>query len=363
MNLRVILILLCALAACLPTTAQVAPKERVCMAYCPYYRTTQLPDPSIVTHINYGFAEVYVTADGVYNGFKLQGDEAMFRRVVALKEQNPAIRICLSFSHTVTNSDNRQGGGFSAIAASADNRSRFAADCLAFVEKWGIDGIDLDWEFPGLSWSGSASNPAIDTPNYTLLLRRLRETLGQNRLLTFAGYVMDFRRNTDGTMRYIDITAALPYVDFINVMTYDMDEAPNYQNAVRSETSYYDCESAVETYIKAGVPPEKIVLGIPFYLRHSFDGATTAVDYKQLLVLGKNSNWEINLYDEQAHAAYATYKGQFYGSYDNERSIAFKGEWIHSLGLRGMLYWDCGADDSEYTLSKAVWNAVMKSYE
>ena len=58
--------------------------------------------------------------------------------------------------HVVENSDNSQGGSFSAISANAAYRKQFAEDCLAFIKKWGIDGIDMDWEFPGLSWSGAA---------------------------------------------------------------------------------------------------------------------------------------------------------------------------------------------------------------
>ncbi|MBR5101806.1 MAG: glycoside hydrolase family 18 [Muribaculaceae bacterium] len=333
---------------------------KICLSYCPYY-ASQLPDPAIVTHINYGFAELYVT-DGVYNGFKLQGNESKFKEVVALKQQNPDIKICLSFSHTVSNSDNRQGGGFSALAANPDYRRQFAADCLAFLKKWGIDGIDIDWEFPGISWSGHASNPAVDTWNFTLLMKELRETLGNGYLLTFAGYVSD-KMKTDGGTKYIDITAAMPYVDFVNIMTYDMDEAPHYQSAIDDLQSYSDCSRAVNAYATLGVPFEKMVLGIPFYLRRSFDGATTVIDYKNLLILAaRNTNWVIGLWDDKAKSTYATYKGSFYGGYDDERSIAVKGEWANSLGLAGLMYWECSEDDSNYTLARAVWNAVTKNY-
>lgn len=354
---RIIVSVVCLAAVMCP--AQVPKAQRVCLAYCTWYGS-QMPRPDLVTHINYAFAEVYVTADGVYNGFKLQGSESRFARVVALKEQNPDLKICISFSHTVENSDNRQGGGFSAIAANADARRQFALDCLAFVQKWGIDGVDLDWEFPGLSWSGAASNPAIDTPNYTLLMKQLRATLGPDRLLTFAGYVMDRQRTAQGGYRYIDIAAVMPYVDFVNIMTYDMDAAPHYQSALVSPESYYDCKRAVGTYASLGVPYEKMLLGIPFYVRHSFDGQSTIIDYRRLSSL--NSNFVVDNWNDAASSPYVTYKGEFYGSYDNPRSIAVKGRWMAALGLRGMLYWEVGEDDADYTLSRAVWNAVKADY-
>ena len=334
--------------------------KKICLAYCTYYGN-MLPDPNMVTHINYAFAELYVV-DGVYQTFKLQGNESRFRDVMALKQKNPDLKICLSFTHTVSNSDNRQGGGFSKMAASPEMRKQFAADCLAFCKKWNLDGIDIDWEFPGLSWSGHASNPAVDTKNYTLLMKQLRETLGPDYILSFAGYVMDMQ-NTDNGKKYVDIQAVLPYVNYVNIMTYDMDSAPGFQSAIISSKSYYDCMSAIRTYAKLGVPFEKMLLGIPFYLRHSFDGITTVVDYKQIVKLKSNPNFEFDLWDEEARTPYANYKGQFYGSYDNPRSIAVKGEWIHSLGLGGLLYWENSEDDAEMTLAKACWEAITKNYD
>ena len=349
------------LAVAMAFGASAAEKGKICLAYCTYYGN-MLPDPNLVTHINYAFAELYVS-DGVYQGFKLQGDQSRFNQVMALKQQNPNLKISLSFTHTVSNSDNKQGGGFSAMAANSQMRKQFAKDCLDYCKKYNLDGIDIDWEFPGLSWSGHACNPLADTKNYVLLMKDLRETLGPDYLLTFAGYVMDKMATDSGTgTKYIDIQAVLPYVDFINIMTYDMDSAPGFQSAIISSSSYFDCLSAVRVYARLGVPFEKMLLGIPFYLRHSFDGVTTVVDYKQIQKLKSNKNFEFDLWDEEARTPYAKYKGVFYGSYDNERSIAVKGEWIHSLGLGGLLYWENSEDDADMTLAKACWEAITKDY-
>ena len=184
---------------------------RVVIAYVTYYGKA-IPDPTLMTNINYAFAELYVK-DGVYQGFKLQGNEERFRQVVALKKKNPKLKISLSFSHTVSNSDNSQGGGFSAMAKSDTYRKAFAKDCRDFCSKWGIDGIDIDWEFPGLSWSGHACDPSVDVENHVLLMKQLRETLGTRYMLTYAGYVKDVTAATGGR-RYIDIAAVDPYVAF-----------------------------------------------------------------------------------------------------------------------------------------------------
>lgn len=329
---------------------------RVAIAYVTYYGKA-IPDPMLMTHINYAFAELYVK-DGVYKGFKLQGSEDRFRQVVALKKKNPNLKISLSFSHTVTNEDNAQGGGFSALAKSDEYRKAFAKDCRDFCSKWGIDGIDIDWEFPGLSWSGHACDPSVDVENHVLLMKQLRETLGTRYLLTYAGYVKDVTES-DGGRRYIDIAAVDPYVDFVNVMTYDMDAAPHHQSALRDKSAYVDCERAIKAYTDAGVAASKLVLGIPFYGRISFDKSPGAIDYNKIILLDKN-DYKIDNWDSNANVPYVTYKGSYYCGYDNEKSIAIKGDWIRSLGMKGMMYWDYNADDNQHTLCKAVWQAVMK---
>ena len=329
---------------------------RVAIAYVTYYGKA-IPDPMLMTHINYAFAELYVK-DGVYKGFKLQGSEDRFRQVVALKKKNPNLKISLSFSHTVTNDDNSQGGGFSALAKSDEYRKAFAKDCRDFCSKWGIDGIDIDWEFPGLSWSGHACDPAVDVENHVLLMKQLRETLGTRYLLTYAGYVKDVTESNGGR-RYIDIAAVDPYVDFVNVMTYDMDAAPHHQSALRDKSAYVDCERAIKAYTDAGVAASKLVLGIPFYGRISFDKSPGAIDYNKIILLDKN-DYKIDNWDSDANVPYVTYKGTYYCGYDNEKSIAIKGDWIRSLGMKGMMYWDYNADDNQHTLCKAVWQAVMK---
>ena len=329
---------------------------RVAIAYVTYYGKA-IPDPMLMTHINYACAELYVK-DGVYKGFKLQGNEDRFRQVVALKKKNPNLKISLSFSHTVTNEDNSQGGGFSALAKSDEYRKAFAKDCRDFCSKWGIDGIDIDWEFPGLSWSGHACDPSVDVENHVLLMKQLRETLGTRYLLTYAGYVKNVIETDEGR-KYIDIAAVDPYVDFVNVMTYDMDAAPHHQSALRDKSAYVDCERAIKAYTDAGVAASKLVLGIPFYGRISFDKSPGAIDYNKIILLDKN-DYKIDNWDSDANVPYVTYKGTYYCGYDNEKSIAIKGDWIRSLGMKGMMYWDYNADDNQHTLCKAVWQAVMK---
>ena len=326
-------------------------------AYVTYYGSLT-PDPESMTHINYAFAELYVR-DNVYQGFKVQGNLSRFEQIAALKEKNPVLKICLSFSHTVSNSDNKQDGGFSAMSKSETGRRAFAEDCLAFLEKYHLDGVDLDWEFPGLSWSGAACDPSCDVDNYVLLVKQLRETLGTKYTISYAGYCSD-KVATTGGYRYVDIKGMDPYVDYVNIMAYDLDEAPHHHSALSDTRAYKDCNRAVTAYLTAGVAPEKLVLGIPFYGRRSFSTSPTAISYKKILQLDRYQ-YRRNQWDATASCPFvATMGGAFYCGYDNPRSIALKGAWIREKGMLGLMYWEYDQDDAKGTLRKAVWNAVMQ---
>lgn len=328
---------------------------RVALAYVTYWGTT-IPDTRLMTHLSYAFAEL-VVRDGVYKGFELQGKEERFRKIVALKESAPALKILIAFTHVVDNPGNIQGGSFSAMASTSQGRKAFALDCKAFIEKWGIDGVDIDWEFPGLSWSGAASDPAIDTHNFTLLIKELRETLGSNRVITYAGYVKD-KVTVQGGFRYIDVKAVDPYVDFVNIMTYNMDAAPKHHSALSDSRAYWDCVRAVNSYRSAGVDYNKMVLGIPFYGQHSFSEKPTSLDYKTIKGLDP-SQYKIDNWDPISNTPYVTKNGLFFCGYDNPKSIDIKGKWAISLGLKGLMYWQYDGDDAQGTLRRAVWESIM----
>lgn len=326
-------------------------------AYVTYYGSL-IPDPEAMTHINYAFAELYVR-DGVYQGFKVQGNLSRFEQIASLKNENPDLKICLSFSHTVANNDNKQDGGFSAMCKSEAGRRAFAEDCLAFLKKYNLDGVDLDWEFPGLSWSGAACDPSCDTDNYVLLVKQLRETLGTSYTISYAGYCSD-KTSVSGGYRYVDIKGMDPYVDYVNIMAYDLDEAPHHHSALNDTRAYKDCNRAVNAYLSAGVQPDKLVLGLPFYGRHSFSTSPTAISYKKILQLDRYQ-YRRNQWDDKASCPFvATMGGAFYCGYDNPRSIGLKGAWVREKGMLGLMYWEYDQDDAKGTLRKAVWNAVMQ---
>ena len=170
-----------------------------------------VPDPHSVTHINYAFGYVNET----FNGVGIANPERL-RTLVSLKQQKPDLKVVLSIGGWGS-------GRFSEMAASDSTRHAFAADCLRKVEEFGLDGIDIDWEYPTSSAAGISSSPQ-DTENFTLLMREIRDVLGKGRLLTLASVAF---------AEYIDFKAVVPYVDFVNIMTYDIATPPYHHAALR----------------------------------------------------------------------------------------------------------------------------------
>lgn len=331
-----ILAVLCLLSVTLGLSAQ--QKERLVIAYVCSWTDLRLPDPTLMTNINYAFGHVNKT----FNGCDIQNPEFL-KKVVALKKVNPKLKIQLSVGGWTS-------GNFSEMAADTKNRMSFAKDCARIVKEYGLDGIDIDWEYPTSSESGISSSPN-DTKNFTLLMRDLRKTLGKDKLLTAATIA-------DGL--YIDFPACIKYMDFVNIMAYDVADAPLHHTTLyRSPLSgRITVSEAVDAHIKAGVPKEKLCLGLPLYgrgdhgndiLEHYMKTGYTGGFYQE--------NW-----DDMGKVPYLTdWSDKLVWSAENPRSIAEKCQYIIDKGLLGGMYWETTEDNAQEDLMNTVYLSLLKN--
>lgn len=318
------------------TTLACKKADGVIIAYVTSW-TTVMPDPAYVTHINYAFGHVNDSFDGV----RVDNPERL-QALVALKKQSPHLNVLLSIGGWGS-------GRFSEMAASPGRREEFAKDCLRIVEQFKLDGIDIDWEYPTSSAGGISSSPA-DTENFTLLMHDIRSAIGKGKLLTLA---------SAANGKYIAFRDIASTVDFVNIMTYDSGNPPyHHASLYRSPLSGgTTCEEAVAAHVKAGMPIEKLVLGIPFYGRGNKKEVKSFIDYKDLLKLeGFEKKW-----DDEAKANYMINKdGEFVLTYETPESIALKCAYVRDQGLLGAMYWEYAGDTSEGILRRAVYNGIIK---
>jgi len=293
-----------------------------------------MPDMRLMTHIDYAFGHVNET----FNGIRISRPERL-EAIVAAKGD---VKVCLSIGGWGS-------GRFSEMAATEAGRKAFALDCARVIRQYNLDGIDLDWEYPTSSAAGISSSPE-DTENFTLLMKEIRSAIGPDMLLTLA---------SAASAKFIDFEAILPVIDWVNVMSYDMGRPPRHNAALRrSPNAGFTMEGALERHLAAGIPKEKIVMGMPFYGHGNRKDYPDYVDYKDQKPPkeGLHEVWD----DVAKIPYYADADGRMVLGFDNVRSIRAKCEFILSRGVLGGMYWEYSCDNEALDLSRTVAECLLK---
>lgn len=319
-------------------------------------------DATKLTHINFAFANI---VEGKA-AFELETDAAKIATLIGLKEQNPDLKVLYSVGGWVWSDQ------FSTMAAYDESRKKFAESCVELLKKHNFDGVDLDWEYPGQRAEDNDFRPS-DKDNFTLLLAEIRQALDVQGEKDNTHYLLTIATGAD--QAYIDHTnlgEAHKHLDFINVMCYDfyqgwMFQTGHHANLHPSDKEKYGGNSGVEAidrHIEAGVPVDKLVLGIPFYGRQWEKVAPTEVplyananqggyiiSYWEILEKLKSGKYE-KMYDESAKATYLWNPTEnIFISYDTPKEIKLKAEYIKEKGLGGAMFWEYSLDKDQELLN------------
>ncbi len=319
--------------------AKAATKKKVTVAYV---TTTfeDLPDPEDMTHIYYAFGNVGHS----YDSLIISRPEKL-RKIVEMKDSHPDLKVSLSIQTLPRD-------GFAVMTTSDSLRGAFVRHCAEIVEEYNLDGLDLDWEFPGTNAGMHQGGGPDDTKNYALLARDLRQILGPGKTLSFY---------SNNSSRYNDLEAMVPYVDYVMVSGYNLGNPPkqHQSNLYPSDIcGEWSISESVKAHIEKGVPREKIMIGIPFYARtqesikEKYGIQDNYVARRQFdrFLPGMKVKW-----DKKAKAPYyADEDGKIYAAFDDERSIREKAKFIKDQGLAGAFYWHYDAEVSPHPLAKAL---------
>ena len=352
-----------------------------------------------LTHINYAFAKVnegecalydsFAAIDKAYPGDKwdngvLRGN---FNQLLVLKKKYPHLRTLISVGGWTLSSP------FSDLAATEDGRKKFAHSCVAFMIKYGFDGVDIDWEYPVSGGEQGNKTRPEDKQNFTLLLTALRQEVDAQGKKDKRGYLLTIAAPAGPkTIANLELDKIHKQLDWINLMAYDFHggwdaitglNAPLYASSTDpSEDEVirkkFNVDSAVQIYLAAGVPAEKLVVGVPFYGR----GWAGVKDKNNGLYQKKDSlppgSFEAGVFDYKDLAAnyVGKYKRYWHDeakvpwlydekrgvmiSYDDAESLKLKAEYVKKQKLGGMMCWELSGDDGKATLLSSLCEVLKE---
>ena len=367
------------------------------------YRVAYIPG-DMVTHINYAFGVISpqenkcVLGDPVADVQKFYGanesvdrepdlKDAMhgaFGQFLKLKLVYPQLKILISIGGW------NGSARFSDVALTEETRSEFVDSCVAlYFRKYpGVfDGVDVDWEYP-VSGGLQPGRPE-DKHNFTLLLAEFRRQLdlqgqadGKQYLLTIAAPA------GPDTYANLELDQIHRVLNWINLMTYDFHgswdattnfNSPLYASSTDPSTNpvvrnQFNTDAAVQAYLAAGVPPQKLVIGVPFYgrgwegvpdINHGlYQPATGAAPGN--IEPGAFSYTDIKLHYLPTYQRYWQDEAMvpwIYNpstgimiTYEDPQSVAIKAEYVNANHLSGMMFWELSNDGGD--LLTAAYNAL-----
>ncbi len=310
-----------------------------------------------VTHLIYGFGNLN---DKGRFSVRRKKDTVMLNTMRDLKVKYPQLKTLIAF------------GGWggcktcSEVFSTTEGRQNFAQDAKAMMDYFGLDGVDLDWEYPAIQGPPEHLFQREDKANFTDLITRIRKEIGQEKLLTFAAG--GFQQFLDESVEWDKI---LTDVDFVNLMTYDL--VHGYSTETGHQSSLYSVRPkdetinrAIDFFKKTNFPLDKVIVGVPFYHRYFTVESSEnnglfkptkflkGVDYKDNhSVLGKGDYQEF--WDSKASVPYwYNSKLKIFVTGDNKKSIIKKTEYIKKQKLGGIMFWELASDTSTNGLLDAI---------
>ncbi|HUQ99817.1 MAG TPA: glycoside hydrolase family 18 protein [Gemmatimonadaceae bacterium] len=306
-----------------------------------------------------------------------------FAELAELKKAYPHLRVLISLGGWT---GSRQ---FSDAALTGATREAFARSALdVFIRAWPglFDGIDVDWEFPVAGgMQGNVERPA-DKQNFTLLLAELRRQLdaeekriGRHLELTIAASARP------AEIANIEVAEILPLLDFINVMTYDYHSGSRIAHfnaplfpARGDPTPKLTIDASMHAFLDAGVPPNKLLLGIPFYGR-AYGGVPDVNAGLFQPATGPPRDWKesegdwnvlsrsklrdpryVRSWEQSARVPwlYDSTSGDWI-TYDDPQSVSEKARYVLEHRLGGVVIWELGGDDG--ALLRAITTTLREN--
>ncbi len=305
----------------------------------------KVPQAETFTHANYAFGWVMEDSIVLDHPEELElldklREKQEFKLLVSLQQKPPK--------------------AFCERSKTPEGREKLAKQAKELLDTYHLDGIDVDWEYPGIELSTGKDNCDTCREDFIALLAAIRKEIGNDKLLTIACGA------TPDTWRHTDFARAAEILDFINVMGYDYNwnkfGKAHHSNLFPATVGIGDnaqCgDRAVQMLLDLDIPAEKLVLGLPFYGCQSLSTQGHGIGYSKTMELIASGEYEL-CYDLPAKQSYVAKDGEMVIAFDDLQTIAWKAEYVKAKGMSGIMYWAYGSDDEKGTLRHAVYDELI----
>ncbi|XP_069365183.1 probable chitinase 10 isoform X2 [Maniola hyperantus] len=346
-------------------------------------------DPSLCTHIVYGFA--VLGSDGLIQAHDPWADieNHFYDKVVEFKKYDTKVSLAIGgWKDSV-------GDKYSILVNDPQARAKFVTHTLQFIEKFNFDGLDLDWEYPKCWQVDCSAGPDSDKEGFANLVRELSAAFKPKGLL-LSSAVSPSKMVIDAGY---DVPVLAKYLDWIAVMTYDYHGqwdkktghvAPLYYHP-EDDYTYFNANYTMHYWMEKGAPASKLVMGIPLYGQSfttqtpwnsrissglnmpalaggdagEYTRANGFLSYYEICERIKDRKWTVIKDPNQRIGPFA-YKGNQWVSFDDIDIIKKKANFIKSLGLAGGMVWAIDLDDfknrcnqGKYPLLNTIKNSLL----
>ncbi|KPM43205.1 hypothetical protein AK830_g3330 [Neonectria ditissima] len=333
----------------------------------------------VLTHINVAFE--YVSED-----FEITDEnKGVVARTARLKRTYEGLRVNIAIGGWVFNDAPTQHR-FSDMVSTVPNREKFINSLIKYIQKYGLDGVDLDWEYPVAEDRGGVDE---DYDNFVLLCSEIREAFdsvdpGWQLTLTLP--------SSYWYLKGFDIQRLEKYVNWFNVMSYDIhglwDKTIKWTGPyLKGHTNLTEIEEGLDLLWRNGISSSKVVMGYGFYGRGftmkdpncnkppscKFSGASFPGDctneagilsYSEIKGHREQLGTSKPSYDKESTVKWMIYGSNEWISFDDAETFKHKKEYQSSRCLKGFMIWSLDLDTPNFDAmhdffgDKAMANAL-----